>query len=120
MDVAKVLSFVGILRITPDIKKQLTAEELALLVAKRQLQRIKRRNQIKYTENINGYKYKRLLTFYNNKWKDNEDYNKILNNTELTPEQRYFDIKIWNSQMNANKFMIENKITNTRIISNKI
>jgi tRNA-dihydrouridine synthase len=112
MDYDKIASLMDVVRITKAIKAQLTEEEVSYLKKKRRLRTIAKCNKLKYNENINGYKYRRLLTWYNNRWGDNDEYMKIINNAETTPEQKYYEAKMFSASKNATEYMARDNITN--------
>lgn len=107
MDYKKIDGFMDV-RLSKKIKEQLTDDELAYLRKKKRLRIVAKCNKEKYSNNINGYKYRRLMTWFNNKWNDNEEYKKILNNTELTPAQKYYQAKVFSASMSATELMARN------------
>jgi hypothetical protein len=95
-------------RLSKAIKEQLTEDELAYLRKKKRLRTIAICNKRKYNNNIDGYKFRRLLKWFNNKFGENEEYMKIINNIETTPEQKYYEAKVFSASMSATEFMAKN------------
>jgi tRNA-dihydrouridine synthase len=95
--------------LTKEIKNQLNEEELTYIRKKKRLLGIAKCNKAKYNNNINGYKFRRLLKWFNNKFGENEEYMKIINNTETTPEQKYYEAKVFSASMSATEFMAKNE-----------
>ncbi len=105
MDYEKLNEFVNT-PLTKEIKNQLNEEELTYIRKKKRINGIKLCNQRKYHNN-NDFKFKRLMTWFNNKYKGNEEYMKIIENADLTPEMKYYQVKMFSASMDATMKMMK-------------